>query len=389
MPNKRLIKNIFAVTGSRSEYDIFYPILKAIHEDKELSLKLFVCGAHLSRSFDNTIELIKKDGIPIFDQSPCLIDSDNRLGRLKTLALEINDLGQSMSRAKPDLVLAIGDREEAMATALAAGYLDIPVAHIGGGDRVRGNIDDQVRFAVAKLSQLHFTGTEKNAERLRKMAEEPFRVHAVGNAGLDRIRNCPEMNELELQKLLNFENPLNQSILFIQHVISSEVEQATEQIKCSLNALRKSGRKVLAGLPNSDAGSGAIVSELKKAANEGFLHFYSNLPRIPFVNLLRKVGCLVGNSSLGILEAPFLKLPVVNIGNRQWGREHGENVLFTDFNENEICSAIDKCFKDSQFQNAVKNGQNPYGDGFTAEKIVKIIKETSLSKDFLNKFPSY
>ena len=384
-------RKVFAVTGSRSEYDIFYPILKAIDESPSLELFLFVTGAHLSEKFGYTIDHIKSDSIPIWGQAKTLIESDSKIGRLETLSKQVSEFGKAIEKSDADIVLSIGDREESIAVALAAGYLHKPVAHIGGGDRVKGNIDDQVRFAVAKLSHLHFVGTQANAERLIKMGEDEFRVHFVGNAGLDRIRTCPQMSEEDLKKEIGspFSQSLSESIVLIQHIISSEVDEAEKQIKITLNALRKIKRPVYAGLPNSDAGSRKIIEELKKAEDEGLLHLYGTLPRKPFVNLLRKAGCLLGNSSLGVLEGPFLKLATVNIGNRQSGREHGSNILFTSFKEEEIISAVEKCFTDKAFKDLVMNGENPYGDGFAAEKIAKILENINIDSRLLDKFPTY
>ena len=178
---------ILGVTGIRSEYDIMSSVFKEFHRYPQLHFKLIVTGAHLSDSYGYTIDEIRNDGFTIADEIESLINGDNDSSRVKGLAIQLSGMIQSITRIRPDFLLVLGDREEAINTALAGAYMNIPIAHIGGGDRVIGNVDDQIRHAVTKLAHLHFATNNESYERIIKLGEQPFRVFNFGNPGLDRL----------------------------------------------------------------------------------------------------------------------------------------------------------------------------------------------------------
>lgn len=181
-------RKVLAVTGIRSEYDILFSPMKAIYDHPDLELQVLVTGAHLAPRFGGTVRQIEEDGFPIVECLESLLDSDTASSRIKSAAIQLMGLIQALVRLKPDFLLVCGDREEAIMGAVAGAYMNIAVAHIGGGDLVIGNVDDSVRHAVTKLAHLHFTFTKESAERILRMGEEPWRVHCVGNPGLDRFR---------------------------------------------------------------------------------------------------------------------------------------------------------------------------------------------------------
>ena len=381
--HKRLI---LAVTGIRSDYDILSSVLHEIKNHPELKLQVVATGAHLSEDFGLTVNEIQKDGFEIVDRIENLLNSDSASSRVKGLSIQLQGLTQTIARVKPDLLLVLGDREESITTALVGAYTNIPVAHIGGGDRAIGNVDDQVRHAVTKLSHLHFVTNKESEERVLKLGEQPFRVHNVGNPGLDRFRTTPKLTISELSKRLKIDLiPGEPFLIMIQHVISSEIDQAYEQVKESLEAIKEIGVPTILVHPNSDAGSQQIVKAIQEYENLPFIHIAKNVPRLEFINLMRNASCLLGNSSSGILEAPFLKLPVINVGNRQRGRLHSENVQFVNHSKNEIVIAVKRAIFDDDFRRRMLNTSNPYGDGFSSSRIARTLAKVDLNEKLLLK----
>lgn len=380
------MKKILAITGIRSEYFILQPIFDEIVKREDLTLKVVVTGTHLSPTFGQTYKIIENDGYDIV-KLETLLSTDSLAGRSKSLGIQIMGLTDIVTTENPDWLLVLGDREESIATAIIGTYMNIPVAHICGGDRVVGNIDDSVRHAVTKLAHLHFPTTKENGERILKMGEEPWRVHITGNPALDSIRKQPDLSynyiNKELGTNLSSDKPF---ILLIKHPLSSEVEDAAYQMKVTLEALVELGYDTIITYPNSDSGSYEmikVIDEYKESYD--FIKAFKTLPRDIFVNLQRKASLLLGNSSSGILEAPFLKLPVINVGNRQKQRQHSENIIFVPYNKDLIVNAINRSINDSDFKQICRNCSNPYGDGYSSERIARIIAETKIDKELVNK----
>ena len=383
-------KKILAVTGIRSEYDIMSSVFRAIEAHPNLDLHLVVTGAHLSDAYGNTIDEIRADGFFIADEIESLLNGDQASFRVKGLAIQLQGLVQTVARIKPDILLVLGDREEAMTTALIGAYMNIPVAHIGGGDRVIGNVDDQVRHAVTKLAHLHFVTNPESKERILRLGEQPFRVIDVGNPGLDRLLEVPVIHASELTRRLGFTivdgEPL---IMLIQHVLSTEIDQAYEQMKVSLEAVRELGIKTVLSYPNSDAGGQQMIRAIREYEALPFLYTAKNIPRLDFVNLMRRASCLLGNSSAGILEAPLLKLPVINVGNRQRGRLHAENVQFVPHDKDRIVEAVRQATFDLEYRKTVAVCSNPYGDGQSSARIAELLASTPLDDKLLIKDITY
>tara|TARA_Y100000768_G_C23860785_1_gene625566 strand:+ start:24 stop:857 length:834 start_codon:yes stop_codon:yes gene_type:complete len=277
-----------------------------------------------------------------------------------------------------------------MTAALLSSYLNIPLIHIGGGDRVIGNVDDQIRHAVTKLAHIHCATNEKSKERILKLGEQSFRVFNFGNPGLDRLIKTPKLNKKEIPELENFlDNDDEPYLLLIQHVISTEIEKAENQITTTLEVIKELKVKTIVIYPNSDVGSDQIIKTINMYKNLNYIKVIKNIPRESFVNILRNTSCLIGNSSCGILEAPLLKIPVINIGNRQKGRLHSENVIFVDHNFELIKSAIEKCLYDEDFLKIVNNCSNPYGSGDASQKIVDLIETLIIDEKLLIKDITY
>ena len=383
-------KRVLGVTGIRSEYDIMSSVFRAIVDHPDLDLQLVVTGAHLSEAYGNTIDDIRADGFVVVEEIESLLNGDQASFRVKGLAIQLQGLVQTVARIKPDILLVLGDREEAMTTALVGAYMNIPVAHIAGGDRVIGNVDDQVRHAVTKLAHLHFVTNPESKERILRLGEQPFRVFDVGNPGLDRLLEVPVIHASELTRRLGFAivdgEPL---VMLIQHVLSTEIDQAYEQMKVSLEAIRELGIKTVLSYPNSDAGGQQMIRAIREYESLPFLYTAKNIPRLDFVNLMRRASCLLGNSSAGILEAPLLKLPVINVGNRQSGRLHAENVQFVPHDKDRIVEAVRLATFDLEYRKTVSLCSNPYGDGQSSSRIAELLAATSLDDKFLIKDITY
>lgn len=378
-------RSILAVTGIRSDYDLMTPVYQAIQESPELDLQLLVTGAHLSPRFGFTVEGIEADGFPIAARIESLIDGDRGGSRVKGLAIQLQGMVQVLERIAPDLLLVLGDREEAMSTALAGAYMNIPIAHVSGGDRTIGHVDDQVRHAVTRLVHLHLATNSEAAERILKMGEQAFRIHTVGSPGLDRLRTTPRMPLHELEDALNLQLGGLRPLVVIQHPLSSERQQAAQQMRVTMEAVNLLGFPTVIICPNSDAGSRSMISVIEESRGLPRLCITRNLPRNIFVNLMRWAGCLLGNSSAGILEAPFLGLPAVNVGNRQCGRLHAGNVQFIPHDVDMIVSAVNKACMDYPYRKVVAACGSPYGDGHAAERIVQVLRGLTIDERLLIK----
>lgn len=257
-------EKILAVTGIRSEYFILQPVFEELLKRKDIELKVVVTGTHLSPIYGNTYKFIEEDGYDVI-KLESLISSDHLSGRCKSIGIQIAGLTDTINREKPDWLMVLGDREESISTAVVGTYMNTPVAHICGGDRVVGNIDDSVRHAVTKLVHLHFPTTEENGNRILKMGEESWRVHVVGNPALDSIRKQPDLSydyiNDRLHTNLSSDKPF---ILLIKHPLSSELSKTGEQMRITLEAVSELGYDTVITYPNSDAGGFEMIKVIKE-----------------------------------------------------------------------------------------------------------------------------
>lgn len=379
------MKNIVCVTGCRSEYDIIYPVMKALSKDRGFDVSVIVTGAHLSRKFGYTVRDIVKDGFRISGKVRNLIDTDKFVGKARGAGLLISGLSAHFDRLKPDFVIVAGDREEAIASAVASTYLCIPLIHLCGGDSTKpkaGDFDEAIRHATSKMASIHFTMTEAHRNRLIRMGEEPSRVFNVGDPALDRFA---EIERFDRKRLLRYfglgadgiDKPL---ILMIQHVISGEAADAVRQIRSTLEAITALDANCVINYPNTDPGSRAIIEEVNKYAGRTNVRLTRNIPRREFVNLLRQIDLLVGNSSMALLEGSFLKIPAINVGNRNKDRLNGGNVLFVKADKYDIRRAAEKILYDNNIRARLKACRPIYGDGKAASRIVRILKKLIRSR---------
>jgi GDP/UDP-N,N'-diacetylbacillosamine 2-epimerase (hydrolysing) len=371
-------KKIIGVTGSRSEYDIMFSVFKELDRSEIFDLSIIVSGSHLVEFFGYTIEEIKNDGFKIAGKVHNLLNSDQALGKAKGAGLLLTGLAEQLAGLDPDYVIASGDREETIIAATACTYLEIPFIHLAGGDRSYpgeqlGDVDEQIRHATTKLASIHFPFCKEHEERLIKMGEEPWRICCSGNPALDRFNLIPSMSRTDILKYFGFHNPDRPFVLVIQHVISSESKSGSEQIRITLETLAALDINVIINYPNSDTGSQAIIKTIESFSACPNFKITKNIQRDYFVNLLRNVDLLVGNSSMALLEGSYLALPAINVGNRQRERLHGGNVVFVDFDEKQIKETVEKILYDKKYRSNLKNCQKIYGVGNAAQNILSFL----------------
>jgi GDP/UDP-N,N'-diacetylbacillosamine 2-epimerase (hydrolysing) len=380
-------RKIAVVTGTRAEYGIFKPVLKAIQARPGLELALVATGMHLSREFGYTITEIKRDGFQIAARVDMMPADDTPAAMAESVGRGITGLVRAWQRLKPDIILVLGDRTEPLAAAVAGAYMNIPLAHIHGGD-VCGNIDDSARHAITKFAHIHFPATKTSAERILKMGEEAWRVRLVGSPALDVVLHEPLLPAAALAQkyALDLARPL---VLVIQHPVTSQADEAPQQMQVTMEAVVASGRPAVVLYPNSDAGGRRMIEVIREYQKNPLIKAFPSLPRREYLSLMKLARVMVGNSSGGIVEAPSFGLPTVNIGIRQDGRERGANVIDCDHRKNDIIRAIKKALADKEFLAEVKKCRSPYGDGRASRRIAEILSEMEITPQLLQKKITY
>lgn len=386
-------RKIIAVSGARSDYDLLYSVYHKLHRHADFDFSILITGPNLSDAFGYTAQYIEKDHFPIAGRIFNLVDSNQKIGRIVSIGLQIPSLANVFYQERPDIVLVAGDREEAISVTMTCAYMGIPVAHFFGGDIAKdGNIDNSVRYAASKFAHIHFPSLEAHKQTLLKLGEEESRIFVVGNPALDRILSTPLLDQEQVfQNLGVVQDPKCAYCVLIQHPISTQVEEQRSHIEITLKAILESGLHCFINYPNSDAGFADIVKayEAYSAKYPERFTLFKNLDRVNYLNLLRNAAFLIGNSSSGIVEVASLGLPAINIGLRQRGRLHGDNVIFTGNNGEEIKAAIDKALNDDAFKSIVALKKNPYGDGTSADQVLKVLSGISLDDELVHKNISY
>ncbi|MCF6319753.1 MAG: UDP-N-acetylglucosamine 2-epimerase [Proteobacteria bacterium] len=317
-------KKIVAITSSRADYSHLYWVLKLLEQDKSIDLTILCFGPHLSPEYGETWQQIKKDGFSNVKTIECLLSSDTDVGMAKSLGLAILGIADFLAELRPDLMLIIADRYEMLAPANVALTLRIPIAHIEGGDISEGAIDDAVRNALTKMSHVHFTPTEKSKQRVLAMGEEAWRVYLSGAPSLDHLSKSHIPNKDDTCLHLNLDKNLA-TIVVAYHAVTMYEDSVKEQ-KHLFEALAASDEQIVFCFPNADAGSHQIMAKAKKFCEQNnHAQIYTNLSPQIYWGLLSQADLMIGNSSSGIMETPSLKLPTINIGIRQKGRNQASH----------------------------------------------------------------
>jgi len=379
-------RKIAVITGTRADYGIMKLLLKKIQESKNLELQLIVTGMHLSPKFGYTINEIKKDKFKIAEKIPLLPKQDSNYEMSILIGKGIILFSQLFKKLKPNITLILGDRDEMLSSAIAAYHMNIPIAHIHGGDRTKGGIDEYNRHAITKMSNIHFAASKKSYDRIIRLGENPKFVFHTGSPAIDQIKENKITTKKELEKKYDLKFT-GFEILLLQHPITTQSEQSKNQIIQTLRAIVKLKQKTIAIAPNSDAGNNEIIINLRNFSKKHtFIKMYRTIPREDFLGMLKNCSVLVGNSSSGMIEASYFNIPVVNIGIRQNGRESGKNVIHVDFSQQQILKAI----RSSQNKkNTISKNEFLYGKGNASTKINRCLEKIKLDKELIKKQISY
>ena len=375
-------RQITYLTGTRADYGLMLPTLRAFQADARLSLGLIVTGMHLSDRFGMTVSEIEEEGLPITARIPVDCDSSSCAAMASNIGYMLIEIVQVLQAQRPDSLVLLGDRGEMLAGAIAAAHLGVPIVHIHGGER-SGTVDEPVRHAISKLANLHLVTTTTSRDRLIRMGEQGNFIHVVGAPGLDGLTDLATMSRAQLCGRVGLD-PLRPVALLVFHPVLSEASEARQQILNLLEAAFLSGFQVVAVMPNSDAGSDEIRQVLQHESQAGHIVLYPHLPRSEFVSWMAVVDVMLGNSSSGILEAATFGTPVVNVGSRQNLRERNPNVIDVQGEVTETCAALELSQKLGRY-----SPSNLYGDGRSGQRIVELLASIDWASHSLTKSNAY
>ena len=393
------VRKIAVFTGNRAEYGLQYPILRAIAADTRLEYDLLVGGAHLQQDFGKTLAEIENDGFKVYRQVKMEMREDTLFAAAQAIGTGILSLSQILDELRPDFMVVYADRYESFAAVITATQMNVPTAHVEGGDYTEGGaLDDTVRHAMTKLAHLHFTTNEQAAKRVQRLGEEPWRIFNVGFPALDLVvaglYSSPE--EIVSEFGLDLGKPI---VVFCQHSVTTEFDKAVEQIGPSLDALAclaHDGCQIIITYPNNDAGGRRIIQQLHQLESRRIpnVQIIRSLGRFRFhglLNVIGRSGCgaFAGNSSAGIKETPAFGCPAVNIGSRQQGRLRANNVLDVPYDKESILAAIRRCIDDEQFRQQCQTCENPYGAGNAGPRIADVLATIPIDARLIQKKMTY
>lgn len=380
------MRKVLYISGTRADYGLMREALFLVRRHPKLKIEIAATGMHLMPRFGRTIDEIKKDNFKIHK-----IDARYRRDVKKAAADFLGNFILKLSKLtrhiRPDIILILGDRAEMLGAAVVGAYLGLPVVHIHGGE-VSSTVDETVRHAITKLSHIHLVATKKSAARLIKMGEDAWRVYRVGAPALDNILNKKLFSRKEISKKYNL-NLTEPVLLVIQHPVTAEIERASSHMKETMEAIKKIACQAIIIYPNADAGGRKIIRVIEAYRKYPFFRIYKSIPSKEYLSLMNVASAMIGNSSSGIIEAPSFQLPAINIGTRQEGRERADNIIQADYDREQIKKAIEKAIFDKKFKKRVRECKNSYGDGKTANRIIKILVKTKIDKKLLDKKISY
>jgi GDP/UDP-N,N'-diacetylbacillosamine 2-epimerase (hydrolysing) len=381
-------KKICIVTGSRAEYGLLYWLLKEIEASQDFELQLIVTGMHLSAEFGSTYKEIEKD-FKINKKIDIDLTLDTSLGISRSMSIAQISFAKAYNKLNPDIIILLGDRYEIFSAASAAMISKLPIAHIHGGEISEGSLDDCMRHCISKMSHLHFAATEEYRTRLIQLGENPSRVFNVGGLGIENIKRLQLLNKSEFEKSINFK--LNKkNILITFHSVTLENNTSKLHFQELLKAINDlDDTSIIFTKTNSDL-NGKVINQMidqytKKYSKKSIA--FSSLGQLRYLSALQFADAVVGNSSSGLIEAPSFKIATINIGDRQKGRIKAKSVINCLPKKNNIKNSFKKIYS-KDFQKLLNNVKNPYDNGFSSKKIIKVLKsikiENLLKKNFYN-----
>jgi len=373
------MNKITVVTGTRAEYGLLSNLIKLIDNDKNFKLQLIVTGSHLLNKYGKTYKEIENDGVKISKKINILNNSDNENSIIDYTSIALTKIGHALKKFSPKALIILGDRYEILGAAIAANFLRIPICHFHGGERTEGAIDESIRHSVTKFSSLHFVANEIYRKRVIQLGENPKSVFNVGGMGVDIINKTKKLNKKELAKILNIKFK-KKTFLITFHPVTLENNSTKLQFTNLLAALvNYKDTTFIFTSPNSDTDNNIIIKLIKDFTKKNSnSYFFKSLGKEKYYSMLNIVNLVIGNSSSGILEAPYFKIPTINIGDRQNGRLKAKSIIDCKPKKESIINSIDLALTE-KFSNICKKNKNYYGKGNASKKSFKIIKK------FINK----
>lgn len=377
---------ILGLSSIRSDYDLMSSLFKRLSADPYFDFGLVVAGTHFSGLHKQSYANIEKDCIKMISRIENFQPGNTFSPQLKSAAKLLNELIDAIETFSPELILVAGDREDALMLAIAATYMRIPFIHFYGGDHAAdGHVDNQVRHAISKLASFHFVCTEDHKNRLISLGENPERINVIGNMSIDNFVDEPHITRKELFKII-FDSKIQETdnlAFMLFHPIKDELGNFLSILDFLVSHTLERGYKLVIGKPNNDPGYVSILNALDKYANNSSVFILDSLKRNEFINLMRNISIMLGNSSSGILEMATLKKPVINLGLRQRGRHSSGNVIFSNFDKESIVESFNTV-EGNEFKKNLLELTNPYGSGDSSMKAVLTIKNIDFST-FLRK----
>ena len=373
-------KKICIITATRSEYGLLRWLIEEVKNDGQLLLQLVVTGSHLSPEFGLTYKEIEKDGYSIDEKVEMILSSNTTSGIVKAMGVCSLGFADVFNRLKPDVVVVLGDRYELLPICSAALVMNIPVAHISGGDVTEGAIDNQIRNAITMMASIHFPGVEASAERIKRMIGSSENIFTVGEPGLDNFMRLKLWSREKLAQELSLKVDKDWILLTYHPETKLDLKTNLSAVKNIINVLNTLPNvQVIITGANADYGGSQINKVLKKEAsiNKEKYHYITSLGQVRYLSLMKEVKFIIGNSSSGVIEAPFLKKPVINIGNRQKGRYMCGNIISSSYDIKSLNRSIDLALNST---NEISDS-NYYGKGNTSELIFNELKNYILKKN--------
>jgi GDP/UDP-N,N'-diacetylbacillosamine 2-epimerase (hydrolysing) len=378
-------RKIFVLSGKRGGFGAMKPMLRLLRDEPNFTLQLVVTDQHLSERFGKTIKEVEQE-FSVAAAVDMEQADDTPRGRAYALGTCAHRMSDVIADLRPDVCVLYGDRGEVLATAMAAMTIMVPIAHLQGGD-VSGSLDEPMRHAITKLAHLHFPATEESAERIRRMGEEPWRVHVVGDSHIDSIVAGEFMPARQVYELLDLDRN-KPVVVVLQHSETTAPDAAYSQMAATLAAVRDTGLQAVVVYPCSDAGFEGIIRAIDEFALPPQFRVRRNLDASIFWGLLAIASVLVGNSSAGLIETPSFRLPAVDVGRRQEGRLHAENVIHVGHNRATIGPAIDRAMSPA-FREIARHCRQPFGDGRAGERVVEHLRSAEPKSRLLVKRMTY
>lgn len=375
------MRRVCVFTGSRADYGPLLAALRALQSDEDVDLVILATGGHLVESQGHTARQIEADGFHIDERVDVVLASDSPSAVAKSFALGVAGYADALDRLDPDVLLLLGDRYEALAVAVTASLRLLPIAHVSGGELSYGSTDDASRHAITKLAHLHFTANEAFRQRVIQMGEDPARVYATGVPSLDTIRTTPTLDRVELAATLGMElrDPL---VTVTYHPATADPEGSRDGLLGLLKALDcLPGASVVFTATNVDQSGAAIFAPIRQysASHPGRALMMPSLGQTAYLSLVLHSAVVVGNSSSGLVEAPALGTPTVNIGTRQDGRPRATSVIDCGETAADIEAAIRRALT-PEHQELARTATSPFGDGYAADRIVNVLKTVDLDQ---------